>query len=85
VALAKDAWGESTYDLMTGAATNRWCNQAIQVFYHEFNVTATIMDMCPGCSGHDIDLSPAAWKRLTGSDEKTRYKAVWTIIEKKLR
>jgi hypothetical protein len=82
VALAKDAWGESTYDLMTGAATNRWCNQTIQVFYHEFNITATIMDMCPGCSGHDIDLSPAAWKRLTGSDEKTRYQAKWAIIER---
>lgn len=78
VALSKDAWGASTYDVMTGAATNKWCNQKIQVFYQGRTVSATIMDMCPGCSGMDIDLSPAAWKQLTGSDEKTRYKATWS-------
>ena len=78
VALSKDAWGASTYDVMTGAATNKWCGQKITAYYQGNKVEATIMDMCPGCSGMDIDLSPAAWKQLTGSDEMTRYKATWS-------
>lgn len=78
VALAKDAWGASTYDVMTGAATNPWCGQKIDVEYNGNHITATIMDMCPGCSGHDIDLSLAAWTALTNTNEKTRYKASWS-------
>jgi hypothetical protein len=78
VALAKDAWGASTYDVMTGEATNPWCGQKIDVEYNGNHITATIMDMCPGCSGHDIDLSLSAWKALTNTDEKTRYKANWS-------
>lgn len=80
VALAQPAWGASTYDKMTGAATNPWCGQKIKVEYEGKSVEATIMDMCPGCAGHDIDLSVAAWKALTGSDVKTRYKASWSKI-----
>lgn len=80
VALSKDTWGTSTYDVMTGAASNKWCGQKIQAFYNGRSVVATIMDMCPGCSGQDIDLSPAAWRQLTGSDEKTRYKATWSKV-----
>jgi outer membrane biosynthesis protein TonB len=78
VALAKDAWGASTYDVMTGAATNPWCGQKIEVEYNGNYITATIMDLCPGCSGHDIDLSLSAWKALTKTDEKTRFKANWS-------
>lgn len=78
VALAQPAWGASTYDVMTGAATNPWCGQKIKVSYEGNSIEATIMDLCPGCSGHDIDLSPAAWKALTGLDEKTRRKASWS-------
>lgn len=80
VALAKPAWGESTYDVMTGEATNPWCGQKIQVEYEGRQIVATIMDMCPGCAGNDIDLSLAAWKELTKLDEKTRLKASWSKI-----
>lgn len=80
VALAKESWGQSTYDRMTGASTNPWCGQKIQVFYGGKSIQATIMDMCPGCSGHDIDLSLAAWTALTGTNEKTRFKATWSKI-----
>ncbi|KAF1939754.1 hypothetical protein EJ02DRAFT_351621 [Clathrospora elynae] len=78
VALAKDAWGSSTYDVMTGAATNPWCGQMIDIEYKGNHVKAKIMDLCPGCSGNDIDLSLATWKALTGLDEKTRLKANWS-------
>lgn len=78
VALSKEAWGASTYDVMTGEATNPWCGQQIEISYNGGEPKiATILDMCPGCSGHDIDLSPAAWKAVTGTDELTRYKASW--------
>lgn len=77
-AISKDAWGVSTYDVMTGEATNKWCNKQATMYYQGRSVTVTIMDMCPGCSGMDMDLSPAAWKQLTGSDEKTRYQATWS-------
>lgn len=78
VALAQPAWGASTYDVMTGASSNPWCGQKIQVHYKGNTIEAEVADMCPGCTGHDIDLSPAAWKALTGSDEMTRYQATWS-------
>jgi hypothetical protein len=77
VALSVETWGASTYDVMTGAATNPWCNQKITIEYKGNTVEATIMDMCPGCKGKDIDLSLAVWKKLTGLDEKTRLQADW--------
>jgi hypothetical protein len=80
VALAKDAWGASTYDTMTGKSTNPWCGQKIKIDYEGNSIEATIQDLCPGCSGNDIDLSLAAWKQLTGLDEKTRLKASWSKI-----
>jgi hypothetical protein len=55
VALAAPAWGASTYDTMTGKATNKWCGQKIRIEYGGKSVDAKIMDMCPGCAGHDID------------------------------
>lgn len=80
VALSHVKWGASTYDVMTGEATNPWCGQEIEVHYKGNSIKAKIMDMCPGCSGDDIDLSPKAWKALTGSDEMTRYQATWSKV-----
>jgi hypothetical protein len=77
VALSIETWGASTYDVMTGAATNPWCGQKITIEYNGNTVDATIMDLCPGCKGKDIDLSLATWKKLTGLDEKTRLQADW--------
>lgn len=76
-ALAKPAWGQSTYDTMTGRATNPWCGQKIQIQYNGRFVEATIMDLCPLCVGYDVDLSLAAWNELTGKIEKTRLKGSW--------
>jgi hypothetical protein len=78
VALSKDTWGASTYDVMTGESTNPWCGQRIKVEYNGNHIFAKIMDLCPGCKGADIDLSLAAWKELTKLDEKTRLQASWS-------
>ena len=76
VALAKNTWGVSTHDVMTGESSNPWCGQQIEMHYKGNTVKATIMDLCPGCSGADLDLSPAAWRALTGGNEITRIKGV---------
>ncbi|KAJ4378401.1 hypothetical protein N0V86_006104 [Didymella sp. IMI 355093] len=78
VALAAPAWGASTYDTMTGKATNKWCGQKIKIEYNGKSVDAKIMDMCPGCAGHDIDLSDAAWAAI-GMTEYTRVKGSWSM------
>lgn len=80
VALAQPAWGASTYDTMTGKATNKWCGQKIRIEYGGKSVDATIMDMCPGCSGHDIDLSDATWAAI-GMTEWTRVQGSWSVID----
>ena len=80
VALAQGSWGSSTYDVMTGAATNPNCGQKIQIDYNGKTAQATIMDLCPGCTGaNDIDLSRAVWAAL-GLSESTRLKASWSKI-----
>jgi hypothetical protein len=78
VALAAPAWGASTYDSQTGKATNKWCGQKIKIEYNGKSVDATIMDLCPGCSGHDLDLSDAAWEAI-GMTEWTRVQGSWSI------
>lgn len=81
-AIAKDAWnaaGGSTYDVMTGKATNPWCGQKINISIGGGEpLTVTIMDLCPGCTGHDIDLSWAAWKKAANTNEATRLKGSWS-------
>lgn len=79
VAIAKDAWGASTYDTQTGASTNKWCGQKINIQYNGKSVEAKIMDMCPGCKGHDIDLSDAAWAAI-GMTEMTRVSGSWSMV-----
>lgn len=79
VALAAPAWGASTYDTMTGKATNKWCGQKIKIEYGGKSVDATIMDMCPGCAGHDLDLSDAAWEAI-GMTEWTRVQGSWSVV-----
>jgi expansin (peptidoglycan-binding protein) len=79
VAIASEAWGASTYDTMTGKATNKWCGQKIRIEYNGKSVDAKVMDMCPGCAGHDLDLSDAAWAAI-GMTEWTRVKGSWSMI-----
>merc|ERR1712029_353670 len=79
VAIASSAWGASTYDTMTGQATNKWCGQKVRIEYNGKSVDAKIMDMCPGCAGHDLDLSDAAWAAI-GMTEWTRVKGSWSMI-----
>jgi hypothetical protein len=82
VALGAPTMGPSTYNVMTGEATNQWCGKQIQITYQGKTAVGTIQDKCPGCSAGDIDLSPALWKALTGMDPSLggRFKAEWVAL-----
>ena len=76
VALAQDMWGTA------GAATNPWCGQKVQITYgSNAPVIATIVDMCSGCSGADLDLTPAVWNEVTDSaSPDNRFSATWDLL-----
>jgi expansin (peptidoglycan-binding protein) len=82
VALGAPTMGPSTYNVMTGAATNPWCGKKIQISYNGKTTVGTIQDKCPGCAAGDIDLSPKLWKELTGMDPLLggRFKVEWTAL-----
>lgn len=66
-ALSITGFGASTYNTMTGEATNKWCNQKIRVTYNGKSADATIVDRCEGCTGEGgLDATPALWQALTG-------------------
>ena len=82
VALSKGVFGDSTYDVMTGDATDPWCKATIEIFYNGKTVTAPVVDRCAGCAGtYDVDLSPAAYSAL-GLDASApgRFKASWSKV-----
>jgi len=81
-AIAAPAWnakGGSTYDTATGKSANPWCGTEIEVEHNGKTVKATILDLCPACVGHDIDLSHGAWKEL-GLGAPDRFKASWSVV-----
>lgn len=82
VALGAPTMGPSTYNVMTGEATNPWCGKSIQITYQGKTAVGRIEDKCPGCAAGDIDLSPALWKELTGMDPSLggRFKAEWVPL-----
>ncbi|KAK4192331.1 RlpA-like double-psi beta-barrel-protein domain-containing protein-containing protein [Podospora australis] len=58
---------------------NTLCGKKIKVNYQGKSVTVTIVDRCPGCKANDLDLSPAAFKKLAPL-EKGRIKATWDYV-----
>jgi hypothetical protein len=78
VALAANLMGPSTYNVMTGDATNPYCGKEVTINYGGKSVKATIKDKCPGCAGNDLDLSRAVWKAI-GMTEDTRVKSSWSV------
>lgn len=69
-AVAMDArtFGASTYDVMTGEASNPWCGKTITIVNGAKSVQAKVMDLCAGCkSAQGLDLSFAVWDALVDS------------------
>ncbi|KAF9020999.1 hypothetical protein BDZ89DRAFT_957862, partial [Hymenopellis radicata] len=44
------------------------CWRHIGVQYGNNYIDATVVDLCPGCGHHDIDLSPSAFSGLANQD-----------------
>ncbi|KAI8374493.1 RlpA-like double-psi beta-barrel-protein domain-containing protein-containing protein [Radiomyces spectabilis] len=43
---------------------NDYCGKKIKASTKHGSVTVTVVDTCPECDKHDIDFSPAAFKKL---------------------
>jgi expansin (peptidoglycan-binding protein) len=56
------------------------CNKNIRVSYKGSTVDVRIVDYCPGCAANDIDLTPAAFVKLTGNLGLGRVKGSWDWI-----
>ncbi|TFK46270.1 barwin-like endoglucanase [Heliocybe sulcata] len=57
-------------------ANGKHCGKQIAVHYNGKSVDAKVVDECPGCGSNDIDLSPAAFKKLAPLD-KGRIQVTW--------
>ncbi|OAD80739.1 hypothetical protein PHYBLDRAFT_105004 [Phycomyces blakesleeanus NRRL 1555(-)] len=53
------------------------CGKKVKVTNGKKSVVVTVVDSCPGCAKNDIDLSPAAFKKLA-SLGAGRIKIKWT-------
>ncbi|CAI6338368.1 unnamed protein product [Periconia digitata] len=78
VALASDVYGASTYDVMTGNPTNKYCGMKINITYKGKTVPATIMDKCDGCTRGGLDVSQAIWDQLVGAPGDRLQGMSWT-------
>lgn len=58
---------------------NTLCGKKIKASYQGKSVTVTIVDRCPGCGPNDLDLSPAAFKKLAPLSVG-RFKGTWEFI-----
>lgn len=51
-------------DLMGSGSGSDYCGKSITIKGKKGSVTVKVVDTCPGCGREDIDLSPAAFKKL---------------------
>ncbi|KIJ55843.1 hypothetical protein M422DRAFT_24350 [Sphaerobolus stellatus SS14] len=58
---------------------NPVCGKKITLKANGKTVTATVEDKCPGCGANDVDLSPAAFKKLASLGTGRIHGAKWTI------
>ncbi|KAK4161884.1 RlpA-like double-psi beta-barrel-protein domain-containing protein-containing protein [Cladorrhinum sp. PSN259] len=58
---------------------NTYCGKKIRVSYQGKSVDVAVMDRCPGCNWGDLDLSPAAFKKLAPLG-KGRITGTWNWI-----
>ncbi|KAG1189059.1 hypothetical protein G6F36_004191 [Rhizopus arrhizus] len=58
---------------------NRICGKHVTINGPKGSVTAKVVDTCPGCSNGDIDMSPAAFKKIANlSQGRVSIKWSWS-------
>ncbi|KAK3986520.1 RlpA-like double-psi beta-barrel-protein domain-containing protein-containing protein [Cladorrhinum sp. PSN332] len=76
------ALNKATFDPKTPNGNpnkNTLCGRKIRATYKGKSVDVTVVDRCPGCGANDLDLSPAAFKKLAGLD-KGRITGSWVWL-----
>ena len=58
---------------------NPLCGKTVTIDYNGKQTTATIVDTCPGCSGNDLDMSPALFKAVAPSGDGRVGNVNWWI------
>ncbi|KAG1450683.1 hypothetical protein G6F56_008275 [Rhizopus delemar] len=59
-------------------SSGSYCGKSITVKSSSKSVTVKVVDSCPSCSKGDVDLSPAAFKKLAELSEG-RISITWSI------
>lgn len=77
-AISKDSWGADVWGSADNINKNPWCGKSATVTYNGQSITVKILDKCQGCVPGDIDLTRAAWNKLTGNAYGSRVAATWT-------
>ncbi|GMM33631.1 hypothetical protein DASC09_009560 [Saccharomycopsis crataegensis] len=62
----------------TNQGESSYCGKSLTVKYGEKSVTVKVVDMCPGCAGDSLDLSPAAFTHLA-EESVGRIKVTWSF------
>jgi len=60
--------------------TKSMCGKTIEYTYNGQTAKAKVVEKCMGCKPQDIDLTPGAWKLVTG-DAYSRYLATWRFVD----
>ncbi|KAL7271394.1 hypothetical protein RUND412_005844 [Rhizina undulata] len=55
------------------------CGKQIQITRNGVSVTATIQDLCAGCSVDDVDMSPAVFTQLA-TEAEGRVSVTWKFV-----
>lgn len=76
-AISKDSWGADIWGSADNINQNPWCGKSATVTYNGQSITVKIMDKCQGCKPGDIDLTRAAWNKLTNNAYGSRVQASW--------
>ncbi|KAI8336437.1 RlpA-like double-psi beta-barrel-protein domain-containing protein-containing protein [Choanephora cucurbitarum] len=70
--------GEMVAALSGSFMSKKYCGRSITVKGGKGSVTVKVVDTCPGCGKGDVDLSPAAFKKL-GALSKGVIPITWSL------
>ncbi|OAV98996.1 hypothetical protein PTTG_02455 [Puccinia triticina 1-1 BBBD Race 1] len=75
------AVSHSLYDSYEGGNQdgNSLCGKSIRASYGPNSIVVSVVDRCEGCSTNDLDLSPAAFRRLSPLNTGRLHGIRWTF------
>lgn len=61
--------------------SNPLCGKEIEAQYGSRKVHVKVVDRCTGCKGHDLDFSPAAFKKLSSMGKGRLHNLKWKFVD----